>query len=137
MAEDYSDKLIKEYKYWSIYIHHNQGYLGRCIIWCKREDALDLADASIEEQRELFLVMRDLREVIKNVFRPDWFNYAFLGNETRHLHGHFVPRYEKPKVFNGMVFKDRLFGHNFKTDTNFKTSDELLGAVKERLKEIL
>lgn len=137
MAEDYSDKLIKEYKYWSIYIHHNQGYLGRCIIWCKREDALDLADASIEEQRELFLVMRDLREVIKNVFRPDWFNCAFLGNETRHLHGHFVPRYEKPKVFNGMVFKDRLFGHNFKTDTNFKTSDELLGAVKERLKEIL
>ena len=22
-------------------VHENQEYLGRCIVWCKREDALD------------------------------------------------------------------------------------------------
>ena len=45
-----------------IYVHENQGYLGRCVVWCKRTDALDLADATPEEQAELFLVLRDLRE---------------------------------------------------------------------------
>jgi len=56
--------------------------LGRCVIWCKREDALDLTDATPEEQSELFLILRDLKEATKKAFQPDWFNYSFLGNET-------------------------------------------------------
>jgi len=35
--------------------------LGRCVVWCKREDALDLTDVTPEEQSELFLVLRDLK----------------------------------------------------------------------------
>lgn len=71
MAKDFSKDLIKEYKHWSIYAHSNQGYLGRCVVWCKRDNALDLADATSEEQVELFLVLRDLREAAKKVFQPD------------------------------------------------------------------
>lgn len=134
MAEDFSKNLIKEYKYWNVYIHKNQSYLGRCIVWCKREDALDLADATKEEQEELFLVLHDLREVIKKVFQPDWFNYSFLGNETRHLHGHFIPRYSTTKKFMKIVFEDKLYGHNYKTDHNFQTSPELLDEIKNMLK---
>src|SRR3989338_3643261 len=114
MAEDFLKNLVKEYKYWEIYVHENQGYLGRCVVWCKREDALDLADATPEEQAELFLVLRDLREAAKKVFQPDWFNYSFLGNETRHLHG-----------------------HNYKTNHDFKTSPELLLAVRDKYREVL
>ena len=61
MAESFLENLIKEYKHWAIYVHPNQGYLGRCVVWCKREDALDLTDATPEEQSELFLVLRDLK----------------------------------------------------------------------------
>jgi diadenosine tetraphosphate (Ap4A) HIT family hydrolase len=137
MAEDFLKNLIKEYKHWAIYVHPNQGYLGRCVVWCKREDALDLTDATPEEQSELFLVLRDLKEATKKVFQPDWFNYSFLGNETRHLHGHFIPRYAKPKIFMGIVFEDKFYGHNYKTDHTFVTSEDLLSAVRDKLKEAL
>ena len=137
MAEDFSKNLVKGYKYWEIYVHENQGYLGRCVVWCKRDNAFDLADATLEEQSELFLVLRDLREATKKVFQPDWFNYSFLGNETRHLHGHFIPRYAKQKTFMNVVFEDKLYGHNYKTDHSFKTSTELLVEVKDKLKSVL
>ena len=137
MTEDFSKDLIKEYEHWSVYVSREQNYLGRCVVWCKRENALDLADANHEEQAELFLVLHDLREAAKKVFQPDWFNYAFLGNGTRHLHGHFIPRYEKPRTFMGIVFEDKLYGHNYKTDHSFVTTEELLSAVRDKLKEVL
>lgn len=137
MEENFTKNLIKEYKHWTIYVHHNQGYLGRCVIWCKRESALDLVDAVREEQEELFLIIRDVRKAEKKIFQPDWFNYSFLGNETKHLHGHFIPRYAKPRTFMGMVFEDKLYGHNYKTDHNFVTSGELLNAVRDALAKVL
>lgn len=50
ITKDFSKNLVKEYKYWNIYVYEHQGYLGHCVIWCKREDALDLANAMPEEQ---------------------------------------------------------------------------------------
>ncbi|MFZ5392421.1 MAG: HIT family protein [Patescibacteria group bacterium] len=136
MAEnDFSKFLIKEYKYWGVYIHQNQNYLGRCVVWCKREDALDLADATAEEQKELFLVLGKLRTVTKKLFQADWFNYAFLGNETRHLHGHFIPRYASSRIFMGVNFEDKLWGHNYKIDKEFVISEEVFAGIKNILME--
>lgn len=70
MAEDFKKNLVKGYKYWEIYVHENQGYLGRCVVWCKREDAFDLADATPEEQAGLFLILRDLKEAAEKIFNP-------------------------------------------------------------------
>ena len=64
--------------------------MGRCVVWCKREDALDLTDVTPEEQSELFLVLRNLKEATKKVFQPDWFNYSFLGNETTYFPRNFT-----------------------------------------------
>ncbi len=130
MTQDFSAQRVKEYRFWEIYVHPNQGYLGRCVVWCKRPDALDLADALPEEQSELFSVLHELRAAAKGAFGPDWFNYAFLGNETRHLHGHFIPRYQAERHFMGFSFKDERFGLNYLTDKNFITASELLEAVK-------
>lgn len=132
-----SNVLVKEYTYWLVNVHENQGYLGRCVVWCKREDALDLADATDAEQKELFTILFDLREATKRAFQADWFNYAFLGNDTLHLHGHIVPRYSSPREFEGVVFVDELWGHNYKTDHDFVTSPEILEKVILKLKEEL
>ncbi|MDE1970164.1 MAG: HIT family protein [Patescibacteria group bacterium] len=137
MSDNYSKFLIKEYRYWSVYIHENQGYLGRCVVWCKRENALDLTEATQEEQQELFSVLTDLKNAISKVFQPDWFNYAFLGNETRHLHGHFIPRYAKPKEFLNTTFEDKLWGHNYKTDHSFKIPEDVLMEIYKKIKENL
>ena len=137
MANDYSANLIKEYSLWEVYVHENQGYLGRCVIVCKREDALDLTQATSEEQLELFLILQNLKKASEKLFQPDWFNYAFLGNEFRHLHGHFIPRYAKLRIFNDVQFEDKLYGHNYKTDKSFKTSSNLLASIRDGYREIL
>ena len=131
---DYSRRLIKDYPHWSVTVHENQGYLGRCIVWCKREDALDLADATQEEQKELVIVLGELREATKRAFQADWFNYAFLGNGTRHLHAHFVPRYASSRSFEGATFADERWGHNYRTDHDFVTPPAVLYAVRDKLK---
>jgi diadenosine tetraphosphate (Ap4A) HIT family hydrolase len=137
MEKDYSQFLIKEHKYWLVNIHENQGYLGRCVVWCKRSDALDLADATKEEQEELFEILKKLRKALRDLFQPNWFNYAFLGNETRHLHCHFIPRYAKRRVLMGISFEDKLYGHNYETDHSFITPEPLLSEIKSLLKKAL
>ncbi len=134
---DYSQQAIKDYKYWQLQIHSNQGYLGRCVVWCKRENALDLTEATSEEREELFQILRDLKDALTKVFQPGWFNYAFLGNEDRHLHGHVIPRYASSREFAGQTFTDERWGHNYKTDRDFVTSPEVLEKIKEKLKEKL
>ena len=128
--DDLSKYKIKEYKYWEVFIHQNQSYFGRCVVWCKRDDALDLTDATKEEREELFLILRELREALIKTFQPDWFNYSFLGNNIRHLHCHFIPRYAKPKIFEGIKFEDKLFGHNWKTDHSFITPESVLEKIR-------
>ncbi len=133
MDNNHSQNLIKEYQYWAVYVHENQEYLGRCVVWCKRQDALDFADVTVEEQAELFKVLTDVRKAVKKCFQPDWLNYTFLGNKTRHLHGHFVPRYEKPRIFEGITFTDQLYGHNYRTNPDFILSEDVIQKIKTSL----
>ncbi len=135
--KDYSKFLIKDYTHWLVNVHENQGYLGRCIVWCKRENALDLADATEAEQKELISILGELREATKRAFQADWFNYAFLGNGTRHLHGHFIPRYSSSRMFERVTFVDDRWGHNYKTNHDFVTTPEVLEAVRIKLKDEL
>lgn len=134
---DFSKFKIKDYKHWGVFIHQNQGYLGRCVIWCNREDALDLADANLEEREELFIILNDLRQAAKEVFQADWMNYSFLGNGTRHLHGHFIPRYASKREFAGVTFKDELWGNNYKTDNSLEFSDEVVEGIRIALSNAL
>jgi len=130
---DYSKLLIKQYKYWGVYIHGNQSYLGRCVVWCDREDAVHLTDATKDEQLELFQVLNDLQEASVKAFQGEWFNFSFLGNETNHLHGHFIPRYSSEKEYEGVLFKDELWGHNYKTDKSFVTPPEVLLKIQQKM----
>lgn len=138
MAEkDFSQNKVKDYNYWEVFVHENQSYLGRCVIWCKRNNALDLTDATIEEREELFAILRELRKAIQDAFQPDWFNYSFLGNEMRHLHCHFVPRYQNERVFGNVTFRDERWGRNWQIDHNFLTSETLREQIKLKIQKAL
>ncbi len=134
---DYSKLLIKEYNHWLVQIFDHQNYLGRCIVWCKREDATDFTEATKEELEELMLILKELKEATTRAFNADWFNYAFLGNETPHLHGHFIPRYRSEREFVGVIFKDELWGHKYQTDKSFVLTPEQLETIRLTLKEEL
>lgn len=134
---DYSKYVVKEYEHWEILVKTNQSYLGGCIVWCKREDALDYTDMTPEEHKEFLEILKKLRAATQHCFQADWFNYAFLGNETRHLHCHFVPRYKEPREFLGVMFTDKFWGHNYRTDHEFLVSEKLLQEVKNKLRHAL
>ncbi len=103
---DYSKNIIKQYTYWTVYACTHQEYLGRCVIWCDRENAQNLIEANKEEMEEFFEIIKELQISLDVSFAPDWVNYSFLGNSDPHLHCHLVPRYKKERVFEGIVFKD-------------------------------
>ncbi len=132
---DYSVFLIKQFQFWKLQIFENQGYLGRCILWCDREDALDLTDIHPDEYQEMLEICKQWRHATTTCFNPDWHNYAFLGNETRHLHGHLVPRYQSKRVFAGMEFRDDCWGHNYQTDKSFITPPEVLHSIQQTLQD--
>lgn len=120
-----------------MYIHKNQSYLGRCVIWCNRENAIHLTDATKEEQDKLFKILKELKIASEEAFEEGWFNFSFLGNETHHLHGHFIPRYSKDRIFEGVTFKDEMWGHNYKTDKSFVTPQDVLEKIRLKMKELL
>lgn len=137
MTQDFSANLVKSYEHWDLYVHTNQGYLGRLVIWCKREDAAELTDATPEEEQELFLVMKEARHALEKSFTPDRLNYFFGGNEEPHLHCHMVPRYEEPRIFADTRFEDFHYGHHYKTDRAFVTGATVLAAVRDKLQEVI
>ena len=137
MSKDYSKQIIKDYECWNLGVHSNQGYLGRCVVWCKRENAADMSDATLEEQKELFVIIKELKIALTKAFSPDWFNYSFLGNEIPHLHGHIVPRYKTPVKFLETKFEDKLFGKHYKTDSHFLTTEVILLGVRDEMKKFI
>ena len=58
-----------------------------------------------EELKELFKIVKNLKDAIRELFNADMFNYASLGNIIRHVHVHFIPRYSKKVKFRGIILK--------------------------------
>ncbi len=134
--DEFAKYKIKDYQYWSLSIDQNQGYLGQCVVWCNRDDALDLAGATSEEVQELLAILKKIIRALKKAFQPDRFNYAFLGNETNHLHAHVIPRYASARQFNGMTFKDELWGRHYRTD-NVSTPVNVLEKIRLHIQQNL
>lgn len=128
---------IKKYKHWTVFLHENQCYLGWLVIWCDRAEAEDLVDATPEEYAELLVIIKEMRPVLKDLFQADWFNYNLLGNGFRHLHCHLIPRYASERIFDGVKFTDERWGHNYKTNHDFKISEEttrkIIKVITEKL----
>lgn len=131
---DYSRFLIRQYSNWGVYIHQNQSYLGRCVVWCDREDAYDLTDATEGEREELFRILHNLKKAVQHAFQCDWYNYSFLGNVTPHLHCHFIPRYKNERIFCDLAFQDERWGQNYRTDTDFSIPDDVLEKIRLKIK---
>jgi len=135
--EDYSGNIIKKYNYWTVKVHPNQEYLGRCVVWCDRKDAYDLIDATDEELHEFFQIIKEIKASIEKAFDADWMNYSFLGNSEKHLHCHMVPRYQNERKFGGVVFKDKRWNYNWLLDESFVTPKKLLQLIKNKIKDNL
>lgn len=136
--EDMPTTRVTEYGHWTVLLHFNQYYLGRCIVALNRH-IVDLFELQEEERRALFeMVVPDLRAALTAVFDPDLFNYAALGNQVRHLHLHVIPRYASPREFAGERFEDERWGRNYKPYPKpFDIPDEAFNEIRDRLRDAI
>ena len=136
---NYDQFKIKSYKYWDVYLHENQNYLGRVVLLLKEGiDAEDFLAVDGEARDEFFQIGEQLKKALKTLFKPDKMNYAALSNTWEKIHVHFVPRYKSSREFNGMVFHDLRWGKNYAPyDKSFLLEETMLFKIRDSLKEQL
>ena len=119
-------------------MHGNQSYLGRCVIWFKRDGAIDLFNITEEEKEELWEVVNSLKKVLTALFKPDHFNYTILANTNPHLHIHLIPRYRNKRIFEKFEFIDEKFGKNpYPYNKNFELPEKIFNKIKDTIKDTL
>ncbi len=129
---------IKEYNYWNVWLYPNQYYLGRIFVYAKRESAEDLMETTDEEQKELFAIGSGVNRALKKLFNFDLMNYAAFANTLAHLHLHFIPRYQSPRIFDNIEFIDENWGKNYAPyDKNFSIPRDTLIKIAEAIKNNL
>lgn len=135
---DYEEFRIEEFKHWVAYLHTNQYFLGRTYIWSKRQGLVDLMDTTTEEREELFGIGGLLKNALQELFQPDLFNWASLGNLSQQCHVHVIPRYAQARSFAGLSFHDGRWGQNYAPyDYGFKVSADVLYQIKNAIEKKL
>ncbi len=139
---EYKQWIIKEYKYWTLVLHDDQRYLGRCYVWLVREGVMQrFSQISDEENAELRTVISEYETAIDSIWSPDFINYAWLANHFHkhggHGHLHLIPRYKESRSFAGADFIDGRWGQNFTPSEEFKPAHEILLQICDTLKNKL
>ena len=86
-------------------VNLNQNKLGKVMVCLNRHDE-DICNLSEEEVRDLWTMIRRLRNALTSCFQPDRFNYSFLMNQDSHVHLHVIPRYRGERIFAEVEFLD-------------------------------
>ncbi|MBI3572225.1 hypothetical protein HY091_01680 [Candidatus Kaiserbacteria bacterium] len=139
----YDQLKLKEYEYWMLYLHANQGYLGRAYAWLKRPGAMQrFGGLKFKERDELWdQVLHEYENSVGRLWTPEHMNYAWLGNEFNthlgHGHLHLIPRYRRVVSFAGVEFSDGQWGHNYAPYPKIKLPEAILFAVRDALKKEL
>ncbi len=133
---DYEQLKIKSYKYWDLYLHENQCYLGRVFVLLKNEAGVeDFLAIEGEARDEFFKIGSDVKGALKTLFHPDKMNYAALSNTSPAIHVHIVPRYQDAREFAGLIFNDTRWGSNYAPyDRSFELEEPVLFQIRDALK---
>ena len=136
---DYDQLKIKSYQYWDLYLHDNQCYLGRAFAQLREDAGIeDFLSIKGVVRDEFFSIGQDFKAVLKALFQPDKMNYAALSNTSPKIHVHLVPRYQGPREFAGVVFKDTRWGKNYAPyDRTFELDESVLFQIRDALKQRL
>ena len=98
---------------WVWQVHENQSYLGRVVFRLRRTLTHSCAHCTDAEWISLKNEFLSYEAFVARLFAPDRFNYDQLGNKYSQLHFHAVPRYKKPRLWEGYSFVDPHWGVNW------------------------
>ena len=134
---DYEKLRIKSYKFWDVYLHENQCYLGRVFLLLREDEGIeDFLAIEGEVRDEFFSIGAEVKTALKTLFQPDKMNYAALSNTSPKIHLHVVPRYKDPRDFGGVRFSDTRWGKNYAPyDRSFVLDEPILFQIRDALEE--
>ena len=99
------ENLILNTGVWSWSVRPSQPTLGSSIISLNRY-ALQLSDVTVEEMKELSILVKKLETTLKAAFDYDIMNYLMLMMVDNHVHYHAIPRYSGMRNFAGLEWVD-------------------------------
>jgi diadenosine tetraphosphate (Ap4A) HIT family hydrolase len=138
---DYEKFKIQDYDYWSLYLHQEQyPYIGRCYVVHRYEDFDNILflDSESDHTTELFqVVIPDWFKAVSKLYKADWPNVAFLGNDWRHLHFHLIPRYWQKHNFFGIEFEDPQPTKNYAPYPKRALGEDILQQIKQQIQETI
>lgn len=102
---DYENLLVKEYNNWYLLLRKEQVTLGSMVL-IEKSFSTKYSDISSESFSEFGDIVKELENMLRDLFLYDKINYLMLMMVDDEVHYHVIPRYAKERVFNGIVFKD-------------------------------
>ena len=137
------NNLIFKTKYWKVFLHEEQSYLGRSVVVLKRHSP-NLSDLSAGEWNDLHELIKKTESLFQKTFGSRLLNWTCLMNDAYqnnppnpHVHWHIRPRYAHEVIFSGKTFEDPDFGHHYNRDRKEKVSLETQQLIIKKIKENL
>jgi diadenosine tetraphosphate (Ap4A) HIT family hydrolase len=106
-ADDFAaDKLtLFKTELWSVLVRKQQVTLGSLVLAANR-NFISASELTPEEALEFPVVVGRLEGALRAAFSFDKINYLCLMMVDRHYHFHVLPRYERPREFDGREWND-------------------------------
>jgi diadenosine tetraphosphate (Ap4A) HIT family hydrolase len=93
---------------WSVLIRKGQSTLGSLVLAANR-NFISAAEMTPEEAAEFPHVVGRLEGALRSAFNFDKINYVCLMMVDRHYHFHVYPRYETPRIYDGVEYIDEAW----------------------------
>lgn len=105
LAFGYPETLIREYGHWTVQLRPRQATLGALVLICK-EDVTAFSAIGDDAFAELRHAVRDIEMALAKLFAFDKINYLMLMMVDPHVHFHVLPRYNREREFEGVMYRD-------------------------------
>lgn len=127
----YPETLIKEFDQWLVLLRPDQITIGTLVL-VEKSGATHLGQLSQEQWSDFSKVCEYAENLLREKFRAEKFNYLALMMRDPNVHFHFIPRYPKPVIIDGVEYADP----DWPLKTEF-VEIELPDAVFEKIKQVL
>jgi diadenosine tetraphosphate (Ap4A) HIT family hydrolase len=101
----YPDSLVHEFDHWAALVRPAQVTLGSLVL-VARSDATAYSDLPPEAFAEQGVAIRRIESALREFSNYERINYLMLMMVDREVHFHVIPRYSKPRQWNGIEFPD-------------------------------
>jgi diadenosine tetraphosphate (Ap4A) HIT family hydrolase len=130
----YSNKLIKDYEHWSLFLCSKQVSPGTTYIFPRRV-VRSFSEFTSEEETEKNKIIGDLERALMNTWNPK--RIVPFGSSSTPLHYHLFADYDRPIVFEGTRFDKGEPNNLYLPQHKVPMPPKAFEAMREIMRELL